>query len=187
MNSKKVLTFSFLALFALISLSGFASANWWTETFQPFILSVVSPVGFDDNPIGVVVGILAAIVIFVILLDVAQLALPFSNWVNWVLAGVFVVVAGLLGFIRSVAGWALVLSATVAGTAGVLAMVISSVLLLLVIVFMFIGGNWIKKYIQHVKGGRQLLKAEQRGDTEAAKIAQGFRIGKRVGESAGTG
>ncbi len=137
---------------------------------QCYVTSFVSPIGFEDQWTGLVIGILAIIVLFVIILDIAQLALPFSNWVNWIIAIAFVIVAGLLGLIRTINGWALTFGSYLVGGAGALAIIMSAVLLVIVIIALFFGGEKLRNWIVNVKGKRTIMEAKAKGYKAAEDV-----------------
>ena len=140
------------------------------NTFQDFVISFVSPVGFDNQWTGIVIGMLATIMIFVIVLDVMQLALPFSKWVNYVLAVGFVIAAGLLGMVRTVAGYGLTFGAYITGAAGAIALVASAVMILVVIIVLFFGNQKMAKWMARARGNREIIDLEKDAYKKAAYI-----------------
>lgn len=155
----------------------------WSELGDDTKRFLLAPSFEDDDSEweGIVVGILAFIVMFAIVLDIAQLALPFSSWVNWILALSFVIVAGIMGLVRTVASWALGAGAIIVGGAGFIAIVMSAVILLAVVIFLFFGGEWLQKKLQKIRGNRDILNAKRKGDKKAAEIVEGFEVGRQVG------
>ncbi|MGV8151713.1 MAG: hypothetical protein ACP5OG_01405 [Candidatus Nanoarchaeia archaeon] len=189
MNSKK---FSVYAIFTLMVISSLvvnvsaidcndSTLSGW-EKFTCTTLSFVSPIGFDNQWTGIVMGILATIVIFAIVLDVATIGLPFSMWVNYVISIAFVIAAAMLGLIRSIAGWALTLGAMLVGTAGALAMVASAVIIVLVIITLFWGNQKLAKFAVRARGNRAMLEKEADAYKKAANITQGGVILDQFGK-----
>lgn len=140
------------------------------NSIQDFVISFVSPVGFENQWTGIVIGILATIMIFVIILDVMNLALPFSRWVNYVLAIGFVIAGGLLGMVRTVAGYGLVIGSYITGGAGAIALIVSAVLILVVIIVLFFGSQKMAKWVARARGNREIIDAEKAAYKKGANI-----------------
>lgn len=174
MSRQKIGFLAFLGIVIILPLlSGLVAAATW-EDFQKNALSFVSPIGFENQWTGIVIGILATIMLFAIIIDVAELALPFSPWVNWVIAIGLVITAGLLGLIRSIAGWGLTLGSYLVGGAGTLAILASAFFIAIAIIALFFGGAKLRRFAMRARFNRELTNKETKalgaaGDIQALK------------------
>lgn len=179
MKKEKILALSILILFMVSLLAGVVSAIEWKDVsgagdffkwLQEKALSSISPIGFEETAAGIAIGIIAMIMIFVIMLDVFQLVLPFSDWVSYILAIGFVIAGAILGMVRTVAGWGMLIGAYIAGGAGAFALVMTAIVFLFAIIFLFFGGQWIQKWIIKMKARRYGLELTKKQLKSAAQI-----------------
>jgi len=186
----KVLGLLLLGLFMINFVSALEPVSWaqingpgdFFKWVAGSVITSVSPVGYESGT-GVLLGIIAMIMILVIMIDIFQLVLPFSDWVTYVLAAGFTIAGLTLGVVRTIAGWGLALGATITGAAGTLAIIMSAVLFLVAIIFLFFGGQALQKWLGGVKGRRLILQGEAQAYKTAAKLAAGKRVLAEAGKS----
>ncbi len=157
-KSGLLLTF-FIASLLILNLA-IVSASWATDVKDAIVRYTVpdSWGGSQSQEVMMIIGIIAMILIFVIMVDVFQLFLPFSDWVTYVLATGFTIVGLLLGIVREIAGWGLVLAAYITGGAGTFAIVMTAVIFLAGIIFLFFGWPWLQKQLLLIKIRRAGVK-----------------------------
>ena len=185
----KVLGLFLLGLFMINFVSALETVSWaqingpgdFFKWVAGSVITSVSPVGYESGT-GVLLGIIAMIMIMVIMIDIFQLVLPFSDWVTYVLAAGFTIAGLILGVVRTIAGWGLALGATITGTAGTLAIIMSAVLFAVAIVFLFFGGQALQKWLGGIRGRRLIMQGEAKAYKTAAEIARGKVVLREAGK-----
>jgi len=185
----KIIALMILGLFVINFVSALEPVSWaqingpgdFFKWVAGSVITSVSPVGYESGT-GVLLGIIAMIMILVIMIDIFQLVLPFSDWVTYVLAAGFTIAGLTLGVVRTIAGWGLALGATITGAAGTLAIIMSAVMFLVAIIFLFFGGLALQKWLAGVRGRRLILQGEAQAYKTAAKLAAGKRVLAEAGK-----
>jgi hypothetical protein len=127
-------------------------------------------------------GLLALVFIFIILLDLSLLVLPFGKTTCWVIAILFTIGALVTDVIRIIAGWGLAVGSLIAGGAGVLAIIMSAVVLFAAVIVLFFGGNKIMGWLKNMKANREALEGVYEAKGRGLKIREA-----REQENAGAG
>jgi hypothetical protein len=171
-NNKKRLMFFILLSTVLISVLPFVAAqeskiNVPDNAFTRFLDSFFAPAGFEQTIGGWIIGLIAALIVFVIMLDVFQLVLPFSDWVNWVIASGFGITAIVLGVTKYMAGYTLSVGSAIFGGAVGASLIIIGVLGLLALISLFFGGNKVVNALKKIKVRRK----NQRKELDAIEAA----------------
>jgi hypothetical protein len=188
MNWKKT---GVLGILALIMLPLFLTAvqAYTGELAVKWAVDQVTPTGAVDavnkdiagfGPTAIILGILALILIFVILLDVADLVLPFGAWTNRIIVAALTIAGLAMGVVKSIAGWGLALGALITGAAGVFAIVVSSLLLAAGVIALIWGGNKLTQFATRAKGNRKVMEAAAKAYDVGAKI-RGERMAEKIG------
>src|SRR3989344_4005395 len=173
--NRKFLMFSLVLLVSISILGVSVSAIEWGKvtgfwTFLNWLTNSTAPTGYENSNAGVALGIIALVMIFVILLDVLQLVLPFSEWVSWVLAIGFTIAMMIIGLVRSIAGWGLTIAAIIVGGTGTFAIIMVSIIFLLAIIALFFGGEKIAGWLKMMKMRRKTLDKISKSEGAAGDI-----------------
>ncbi len=150
--------------------AGKEGGDWFTCAMFSFF----APSSMDEQWPSIIMGLLASAIIFGMLFDISDLVLPFSKWVNYLIAIGFVVGCIILGVVRMIVAWGMNIGSMIAGGAGALAIIWSSVLLVLALVAIFFGGEKLRKFVGKAKQNRRLFDEEMKAHTGAARVAEGF-------------
>ncbi len=195
MDNKKIGVYVFLSLLVLSAVSTMVSAQTFNmsgndcsnrsgwDAFQCSTISFISPIGFDNPWTGIVLGIMAAVVLFAIVYDVALLVLPFSGWVNVIIAIAFIVAAAMVGLIRSLVGWFFTAGSYIVGGAGILATVMSAVMIFLAIIVVFFGGGKVKGWMQRIKQNRRDLEQGGKAHEGAREVVEATKAMRAQAEA----
>lgn len=147
------------------------------QTIKPWVV----PSGMEGIS-AIIIGVIALVILFAIIVDIVMLVAPFSNIVKWMIAIGLGIIMILFKWNVTFAGWVIGIGAVLFGFAGTAAMVLTIILGILAIFFIFFGGLWIQKWITGVQGRRQILEATRAAYKEGAKIKKGKEVLKLSGE-----
>jgi hypothetical protein len=142
--------------------------------FTCYMFNFFAPFGFDDQWPGIILGLIAAAILFAIFFDIADLVLPFSKWVSILIVSGFVVGAIIVGLIRYIVAMGLVIGSLIVGTGGALAIIVSGVVLVLALFALFFGGKGLTKWLKKIKQNRKNFDMQMRVNAGAAKAAAGI-------------
>lgn len=181
MSWKKIGILGALALMVLPLCLSFVSAQeneglTWAKPIEPYLIGPGATLTWTI----LIFSVIAIVIMYVILFDISQLALPFSTWVNIVVVAGLTLGAFLLGVTRTIVNFGLTIGATLAGTAGALATAMSGLLLLAALIAIFFGGNWLRKIVIKIRGRKEIMGAEKRAWEKGAKIYEQRKTEQRA-------
>lgn len=180
MNWKKFGIYSILLFVLVMPLVTAAFDDWLTKsTFYEKVSPYIVPGGMGGLP-GIIIGIITIIILFVIFIDILSIASPFSEWANWVISVGLGIIAIVLKWNVTVAGWIFTIASTVFAWTGALAVFGNIVIGILIILAIFFPMNGIVKYVKRLKIRKEKLRAE----VGTERIKTGFKVAGEAGKVA---
>ena len=109
-----------------------------------------------------------------------------ASWLlhPWVIAiGIFIVLT-LVGVIRNLVAYVFSFAGVLFGAGSALALVMTAILFIFAVIFIFFGGNWIRAWIIRTKRNKWVLTAKKKGAKRGARITEGAETLETVAEGA---
>jgi hypothetical protein len=152
------------------------AGEWLYNHIAPSISSgVVTFFGGDLTPTqAFIIGLIVAIMIFAVLLDIIMLVTPFSKTTNWIIGIGVALIAIMSSLTVKVAAGFILVGTRLFAWAGAAGIFLTIILGILVIWFIFFGGNKISDWIQDVKA-RGKAAQDSRNGTEAGGKIRGLK------------
>ena len=168
-----------VGLLVLPMVAAQASETWLTNSafYNKVAVPYIVPSGMSGLA-GVIVGIVTIIILLVIFADVLEIFAPFSEWANWTIAVGLGIIAVVIKLNVTVAGWIFKIGSIAFAWAGAAAVFLNIVLAILILWFIFVGGQWIQKWATGIRNRRQ----EIRSGTGTSEAKSGLRVLRGVGK-----
>ncbi|MFA7707747.1 MAG: hypothetical protein WCX73_02250 [Candidatus Pacearchaeota archaeon] len=158
-----------------------STGDFIDSTFYKTIEEWVVPSGMEGAS-GMIVGIITLLILFAIMYDIIMLVAPFSSTVNIIIAIGLGILMILFQWNLTVCAWVISVGASVFGWAAGAAALLTIVMAIAALFFIFFGGIKVQEWITGVRGRRRILEAEDRAYKSAASIVKGTRVLKEVGK-----
>ena len=186
-NSKRI-AFVFVGIFVLMFSIQFVAAQ--EDSFIGDTRELLEKWGIlPDDIVGndilwIFVGVFGSLVLVLITADLLMMISPWSDYINWVIAiGIFIVLT-LVGVIRNLVAYVFSFAGVLFGAGSALALVMTAILFIFAVIFIFFGGNWIRAWIIRTKRNKWVLTAKKKGAKRGARITEGAETLETVAEGA---
>ncbi len=184
--NKKRFLFLVVGMFALMFAMQFVAAqdtsSLLTDTKDLLIKWNLLPDDITGNSaLWIFVAVFGSLVLVLITADILMLVSPWSDYINWIIAGGIFVVLTLTGLLRNLVGGVFVFAGIVFGAGSALALIMTAVMFFAAIIFIFFGGVKMQKWLVDVKGRKGILKAEKKAHKAAEGVVAGATVLRDVG------
>jgi hypothetical protein len=136
-----------------------------------------------NDVLWIFIAIFGSIVLVLIIADILMLVSPWSDYINWVIAGGIFVVLVLTGALRNLVGVVFILAGTIFGVGSGLALIMTAIMFFAAIIFIFFGNLKIQKWLVDVKGRKGILHAQKKAHKAAEDVVAGATVMGDVGEA----
>lgn len=147
-----------------------SNAFFSTPFYNNFIKPYFIPEGMGDNFGALIIGIITLAILLSIMVDILLLVSPFSNVTNWIIGVGIGLLMILSGANVTVGAWVFLVGSAIFGFAGIAAGLLTIVMSILALVFIFFGGQWIRKWIITTRARRRELDLTKKALNSAAEI-----------------
>jgi len=158
----------------------FFKSSFYTNLIRPYFVSqdIVDTIGSETG--ALIIGLIALLIVFAIMTDIILLVSPFSETVNWIMGIGLGIVMIIMKLNIWFASWVVLVGAVAFGWAGTLSLLLTIILAICALWFIFRGGMGLQKWLISVRARRRGLELTKTAMNSAADIGALRRLARQA-------
>ncbi len=140
--------------------------------------------GNSAKLLWIFLSIFGLLITFLIAADLLMLVSPWSDYINWLIAGGVMIVFVISDVYRQVLAWSYLSMALIIGGGGILALLLTGVLFIAAIYFLFFGyGEWFAGFVEGVRARKKMLRSHKKATEGISEVVEGTRVLRAAGKA----